>query len=60
MRHRPLGRSGLSVSEIGYGCASWWGKPRFEERTALGLVHAAIDLGVTFFDTGASYSAGEA
>jgi aryl-alcohol dehydrogenase-like predicted oxidoreductase len=60
MRYRRLGRTGLSVSEIGYGCASWWGKPRFDERTALGLVHAAIDHGVTFFDTGASYSAGEA
>ncbi|WP_374472850.1 aldo/keto reductase [Phenylobacterium sp.] len=60
MQYRSLGRSGLVVSEIGYGCASWWGKPRFPEADALGLVHAAIDLGVTFFDTGASYSAGEA
>ncbi|MBX3483491.1 aldo/keto reductase [Phenylobacterium sp.] len=60
MRRRPLGRTGLTVSELGFGCASWWGKPRFEERTALGLVHEAIDLGVTLFDTGASYSAGEA
>lgn len=60
MLYRPLGRTGLQVSEIGYGCASWWGKPAFPEATALGLVHAAIDLGVTFLDTGASYSAGEA
>lgn len=60
MRYRPLGATGLTVSEIGFGAASWWGKPRFDERTALGLVHAAIDGGVTFFDTGASYSAGEA
>lgn len=60
MLYRPLGRTGLTVSEIGLGCASWWGKPAFPEREALGLVHRAIDLGVTFFDTGASYSAGEA
>jgi 1-deoxyxylulose-5-phosphate synthase len=60
MRRRPLGETGLSVSELGFGCASWWGKPAFPERTALGLVHEAIDLGVTLFDTGASYSAGEA
>lgn len=60
MRYRPLGRTGLTVSELGFGCASWWGKPRFEERTAVGLVHEALDLGVTLFDTGASYSAGEA
>src|SRR5207302_1383064 len=60
MRYRPLGRTGLSVSELAFGCASWWGKPRFDERTALGLVHEAIDRGVTLFDTGASYSAGQA
>ena len=60
MRYRALGRTGLTVSELGFGCASWWGKPRFDEATALGLVHEAIDRGVTLFDTGASYSAGEA
>lgn len=60
MRYRPLGATGLTVSELGFGCASWWGKPRFDERTALGLVHEAIDRGVSLFDTGASYSAGEA
>ncbi|MGA0607074.1 aldo/keto reductase [Phenylobacterium sp. VNQ135] len=60
MHYRPLGRTRLTVSELGFGCASWWGKPRFPEAQALGLVHAAIDLGFTFFDTGASYSAGEA
>ncbi len=48
------------VSELGFGCASWWGRPAFDERMALGLVHEAIDLGVTLFDTGASYSAGQA
>jgi aryl-alcohol dehydrogenase-like predicted oxidoreductase len=60
MRYLPLGATGLTVSELGFGCASWWGKPRFEEATAIGLVHEAIDQGVTLFDTGASYSAGEA
>jgi aryl-alcohol dehydrogenase-like predicted oxidoreductase len=60
MRQRPLGRTGLTVSELGFGCASWWGKPALDERVALGLVHAAIERGVTLFDTGASYSAGEA
>lgn len=60
MLYRQLGATGLEVSEIGFGAASFWGKPAFEERTALGLVHAAIDGGATFFDTGSSYSAGEA
>jgi 1-deoxyxylulose-5-phosphate synthase len=60
MRYRPLGATGLTVSEIGFGAASWWGKPAFAEREAVALVHAAFDGGVTFFDTGSSYSAGEA
>src|SRR5258708_1552967 len=60
MLYRPLGRTGLRVSEIGFGAASWWGKPQFSEAAALGLVHAALDGGVTFFDTGASYSGGHA
>lgn len=60
MLYRPLGRTGLTVSEIGIGCASWWGMKAFPEADAQALVHAAIDHGVTFFDTGASYSHGEA
>lgn len=60
MRYRPLGKTGLTVSEIGFGCASWWGKLQFEAAKAVALVHAAIEGGVTFFDTGSSYSGGEA
>lgn len=60
MRYRPLGKTGLIVSEIGLGCASWWGQKAFDERRAVHLVHAALDHGVTFFDTGAAYSGGEA
>jgi len=60
MLYRPLGRTGLTVSEIGFGCASWWGQKVFSEAQAIGLVHAAVDRGVTFLDTGAAYSGGEA
>jgi len=60
MLYRPLGATGLTVSEIGFGCASFWGKPVFSERQAVGLVHAAIEAGVTLLDTGASYSGGQA
>lgn len=60
MLYRPLGKTGLTVSEIGLGCASWWGQMSFDERQAIALVHAALARGVTFFDTGASYSNGNA
>jgi aryl-alcohol dehydrogenase-like predicted oxidoreductase len=60
MLYRSLGNTGLRVSEIGFGCASYWGKKVFDEATAIRLVHAAVDHGVTLFDTGASYSGGNA
>ncbi len=56
MRYRPLGKTGFSVSEIGLGCASYWGKASFDEAEAIRVVHAALDHGVTYFDTGSSYS----
>jgi aryl-alcohol dehydrogenase-like predicted oxidoreductase len=60
MLYRRLGRTGLRVSEIGLGCASFWGKRIFNETDAIRLVHAAAEHGVTFFDTGPSYSGGNA
>lgn len=60
MLYRPLGRTGMTVSEIGFGCASWWGMPASSETEAVALVHAALDHGVTLFDTAPGYSRGEA
>jgi aryl-alcohol dehydrogenase-like predicted oxidoreductase len=60
MLYRSLGNTGLRVSEIGFGCASYWGKKVFDEAAAIRLIHAAIDHGITLFDTGASYSGGSA
>jgi len=60
MLYRRLGRTGLRVSEIGLGCASFWGKKIFSEADAIRLVHAAAEHGVTFFDTGSSYCGGNA
>ncbi|MCA6232350.1 MAG: aldo/keto reductase [Phenylobacterium sp.] len=60
MLTRPLGRTGLKVSEIGFGAASFWGHPAFSEAEAHRLVHRALDLGLTLFDTGPAYSRGRA
>src|SRR3954471_5085344 len=60
MHYRRLGKTELIVSELGLGCASYWGMAIFNEAEAIRIVHAAADRGVTFFDTGASYSGGNA
>jgi len=60
MQYRSLGSTGLQVSEIGFGCASWWGQGAFPEQDALALVHFALDHGVTIFDTSPAYSGGNA
>ncbi len=57
---RPFGGTGLQVSVIGFGAASYWGKKLFSERLAVRLVHEAAAWGVNLFDTGASYSGGNA
>lgn len=58
LQRRPLGVTGQSVSAVGFGCASWWANPRFPERDAVALVHAALERGVSVFDTGPSYGNG--
>jgi aryl-alcohol dehydrogenase-like predicted oxidoreductase len=60
MNERRLGRTGLSVSEIGYGAwgiggSMWLGAADQESLTAL---NRAIDLGVNFIDTAAVYGDG--
>src|SRR5689334_805648 len=58
-RH-PILRSDIAISSVGLGCASAWGQTWFDEKTAIAIVRRAIELGVTVFDTGPSYSNGNA
>lgn len=60
MKRNTLGRTGLQVSELGFGCSSFWAKSAFPERRAVELVRTAIDLGINLFDTGSSYARGQA
>jgi aryl-alcohol dehydrogenase-like predicted oxidoreductase len=60
MHERRLGRTGLSVSEIGYGAwgiggSMWLGA---EDQESLRALRRAIDLGVNFIDTAAVYGNG--
>src|SRR5262245_64031878 len=60
MRYRTLGRSGIRVSEVGYGAwaigGGMWGPPRDEDSHAA-LDHA-IQLGVNLVDTALAYGGG--
>jgi aryl-alcohol dehydrogenase-like predicted oxidoreductase len=60
MNQRPLGRTGLQVSEVGYGAwgigqSMWLGADDDESVRAL---NRAADLGVTMFDTALAYGDG--
>ncbi len=55
MEFRQLGRSGLKISEISYGNWLTHGS-QVEEETALACVRAALDNGVTTFDTADVYA----
>jgi aryl-alcohol dehydrogenase-like predicted oxidoreductase len=53
MRLRRLGNSGLKVSEVGLGCNNFG--MRIDQAATQNVVDAAIDNGVTFFDTADIY-----
>ncbi|UOE46826.1 aldo/keto reductase [Mucilaginibacter sp. SMC90] len=57
MKTRKLGNSGLEVSELGLGCMglSFAYGPATEIKDAVKLLHAAVEKGVTFFDTAEAY-----
>jgi aryl-alcohol dehydrogenase-like predicted oxidoreductase len=53
MEKRRLGQSNLEVSAVGVGCNNFGGRTDFEATRA--VVHRALDLGVTLFDTADVY-----
>jgi aryl-alcohol dehydrogenase-like predicted oxidoreductase len=53
LEQRNLGRSGLIVSAVGLGCNNFGGRSGMEATRA--VVHKALDLGITFFDTSDTY-----
>jgi aryl-alcohol dehydrogenase-like predicted oxidoreductase len=57
MKTRTLGRSGLTVSAIGYGCMGLTGVygTGADRQNAIAILRDAVDLGVTFFDTAEAY-----
>ncbi len=56
MTYTPLGASGLMVSRLGVGCNAFGVRTNAEEVVA--IVDAALDAGITFFDTSDTYGLG--
>jgi len=58
MNLRPLGKTGLQVSEIGLGAAQI-GDRQLSEKKAADVLNAALDVGINFIDTAAMYGISE-
>src|SRR5438874_9075527 len=59
MQKRRLGKSNLEVSAIGLGCMglSFGLGPAVDKQTGISIIRAAVERGVTFFDTAEVYGA---
>src|SRR5579864_558669 len=57
MQKRKLGKSNLEVSAIGLGCMgmSYGYGPAVDKQEGISLIRAAVERGVTFFDTAEVY-----
>src|SRR5438093_10375006 len=57
MKNRTLGRSGLVVSALGYGCMGLEGVygPGAGRQEGIAIIRAAVERGVTLFDTAEAY-----
>jgi aryl-alcohol dehydrogenase-like predicted oxidoreductase len=56
MQYRTLGKTGIKVSEIGFGCWGIGGWDNFkDDRESLRALHRAFELGVNFYDTAMGY-----
>src|SRR5215216_3703692 len=62
MKYRTLGKSGIKVSEIGFGAwtigLDWWGK-KIDDDEAIRMLKRAYDLGINFFETADIYGKGK-
>src|SRR6516225_9201264 len=59
MEYRPLGRTGVSVSQLCLGAMMFgaWGNTDHED--SIRIIHRALDAGINFIDTADVYSRGE-
>jgi aryl-alcohol dehydrogenase-like predicted oxidoreductase len=59
MEYRPLGRTGISVSQMCLGAMMFGAFGNSDHDDAVKIIHKALDAGINFIDTADGYSAGE-
>jgi aryl-alcohol dehydrogenase-like predicted oxidoreductase len=59
MEYRPLGRTGISVSQMCLGAMMFGAFGNSDHDDAAKIIHKALDAGINFIDTADGYSAGE-
>jgi len=59
MEYRPLGRTGVSVSELCLGAMMFGAFGNTDHEDVIKIIHRALDAGINFIDTADGYSAGE-
>lgn len=60
MKYRVLGRTGIRVSEIGFGCGNVGGlMVRGSHEEQVEAVNRALELGIDYLDTAPSYGDGK-
>ncbi|MBO0786427.1 MAG: aldo/keto reductase [Actinobacteria bacterium] len=59
MEYRPLGRTGVSVSQLCLGAMMFGSFGNRDHDDAIKIIHKALDAGINFIDTADGYSAGE-
>jgi aryl-alcohol dehydrogenase-like predicted oxidoreductase len=62
MKYRKLGKSGIKVSEIGFGAwtigLDWWSK-KINDDEAIKMLKRAYDMGINFYETADVYGKGK-
>jgi aryl-alcohol dehydrogenase-like predicted oxidoreductase len=59
MEHRPLGRTGVSVSKFCLGAMMFGGWGNTDHDDSIRIIHQALDAGINFIDTADVYAQGE-
>ena len=59
MEYRPLGRTGISVSQLCLGAMMFGAFGNPDHDASIKIIHRALDAGINFIDTADGYSAGE-